>query len=334
MDKHHVSKRKYVNIIITLLSVAVMPLYLYGTRVLTLLIVSLVTAVVTDFICMKFIARKEYAKHDYSFIITGLIVALLLPATAPIFIAVVATSIAIIVAKHPFGGEGYNTFNPAAVGVAFVAICWPEFVLRYPVPFTTKNVVSESLIQYVSSPSSILRVGGTPKIDYFDVLLGRFVGPMGTTCMIVLGCCLLYLVLRKAVSLRIVLSTLFVVAVTAVLAPRVVTGALSSIVYEFSAGALIFGVIFMANDPVTIPKTKSGQILYGLILGLSVVMFRHFGNVELEFVYALLIANVFAIPCDKYAFKIKDKLDVWFPDDKQGKTSKKALSTTESVKEA
>lgn len=332
MEKYNVSKKKYINIILALLALTVMPIYLYGLRVLVLLVASIATAVVTDFICVRLSGNKTWSKYDGSFIITALITTLLLPASAPLWIPIVSTAIAITVAKYPFGGNGYNTFNPAAVGLSFVALCWPEHVLRYPAPFGTIGVTDPSLIQYAASPASILRVGGTPKIDYFDVFLGKFAGPMGATCMIVLAACMFYLVVRRVISLRIILSVLFVVGFFAVVFPRVSTGEWSSLFFEGSSGALIFGIIFMANDPVTIPKTKSGQILFGLILGALVVTFRHFGKVELEFVFAILIANIFAIPCDKYAFYISKKLDKLLPDEKfqKGKKNKNADTAIEN----
>ncbi len=308
MEKHNVTKKKYINILLTLFAVMVMPFYLYGTRVLVLLITSLITAVVTDFICIRISGKKNFERYDFSCIITALIIVLLLPATVPFWIVIVSVVIALAIAKNPFGGTGFNIFNPAAVGLAFVAICWPQYVLRYPVPFSTIGVTDETTIQYATSFESILKVGGTPKIDYFDVLLGKFAGPLGATCIIVLAACLLFLFVRKIISLRIILPALFVVGLFAVVFPRVVTGNWSSLIFEGSSGGLIFGLIFMASDPVTIPKSRNGQVLFGFILGFTIMIFRYFGAVELEFVYAILIANIFAIPCDRYALFLNTKI--------------------------
>ncbi|MEG2813009.1 MAG: RnfABCDGE type electron transport complex subunit D [Oscillospiraceae bacterium] len=317
-----VSKKKYVNVIMALLATMIVPVYLYGVQVLYIALTAVITAVVVDFLCLRIAREKIWRKHDFSFIVTALISAMFFPATVPLWIVVISISISIVIAKYPFGGQGYNIFNPSAVGIAFVAICWPEYVLRYPIPQTLKAVTDSSLVSYGASPASVLQVGGTPKIGFIDVFLGNFAGPIGTTCMLVLAACLLYLVLRKTVSLRIFLSALLVVGLVAILFPRLVTGRWSSLLYEGCSGGLIFGLIFMAGDPVTVPKTKSGQILFGLILGSIVMLFRHFGTVELDFVFAILIANIFAIPCDSYAHYIRKKLDKFFPDDKFGKNKK------------
>lgn len=295
----------FPHVILCLLSVSIMPIYLYGTRVIILILTAVATSIITDYICTRISPSKHWEKNDLSFIVTALVTALLLPATAPPWLACVSVFIAIVIAKHPFGGNGYTIFNPAAVGLAFCAICWPEYALRYPTPGLTANVVDETMLLFSESPASILRVGGTPKIDYFDVFLGKFAGPMGATCMLVLAACLLYLFLRGIASLKVVLPALTVVGLFAVLFPRISTGEWSSLLFEGCSGALIFGLIFMANDPVTLPKTGAGKLLYGTIIGFCVVLFRRFGQVELEFVYALLIANIFAIPCDRYANHIE-----------------------------
>lgn len=300
-------KNHYIEMIICLLATMVMPVYLYGPRVLVLMFVGLATALVAEYLCVRLSGKKHLEKKDYSFVVTALIVVLLMPATVSPWLIVVSVGIALCVAKHPFGGTGRNIFNPAAVGVAFSAICWPEAVMRYPVPFTTQGVIDPSLIQYGVSPASSLRVGGTPKIDYFDLLLGKFSGPLGTTCMIVLGCCLLFLLLRRIASPQIVFSAFGVIFLTSIFFPRVVTGEWSSLFYEFASGALVFGVVFMANDPATMPKTGSGRVLYGVLIGLFVFFLRRYGQMELEFVYAILLANVFANSCDRYAARLSRK---------------------------
>lgn len=298
---------KYVEIIVCLLATMVMPVYLYGFRVLFLLFAGLATALAAEYLCVRFSGRKRIEKKDYSYIVTALIVVLLMPATVSPWFVVISVAIALVVAKHPFGGTGKNIFNPAAVGVAFSAICWPEELMRYPIPFTTQGVVDSALIQYGVSPASSLRVGGTPKIDYFDVLLGKFSGPLGTTCMIVLGCCLLFLLLRRVASPQIVFSAFGVVFLTSILFPRVVTGEWSSLIFEFCSGAFVFGVIFMANDPATMPDTKGGRVFYGVLIGLLVFFLRRYGQMELEFVFVILLANVFASSCDKYAAYLADR---------------------------
>ena len=294
----------YADVLAALLAASVMPLYLYGLPVAVLMATSILTALVTEWICLRIRGVRHWPKGDYSCLATALITVLLLPATAPWWMAAVSTAIALAIAKHPFGGTGHTIFNPAAVGVAFSAICWPEIAMHYPVPYSTYGLLSGAAPQYGISPSSTLRVGGTPKIDWFDVLLGKYAGPMGATCMIVIGCCLLFLLFRRRASLSLTLAVCGVVGAAAIFMPRLLTGSVDSLIYEFSSGAFAFGVTFMANEPATLPKTRAGRIFYGLLLGVLVVALRRYGQMDLEFVYAILLANVFAASCDRYAARI------------------------------
>ena len=294
---------RYHNILLTLVAMSVIPLYLYGVRVLLLLAFALLGAFITDFVCIKLFYRRKFIRSDCSSIVTAFIAAFLLPATAPPWLAMVSVMIGLAVAKYPFGGTNKNIFNPAAVGTAFCALCWPELVLKYPVPFTTYGF-DDSAVQYAIAPASRLKMGGAPPIDYFDILLGKFTGPMGATCMIVIIACMIYLLCRKMISGRIILSSVAVVVVCALLFPRTSTSLLDSVVYELSCEAYMFGIVFMASDPATVPKTNGGKVFFGILLSALLMMMRYFGKVELHFVYALLIANVFESSCDRYAANV------------------------------
>lgn len=310
--EHSEHKVKYHNIIVTLASMLVVPLYLYGLRVLVILFASITTAVMIDLLCIHVFLRNKRLKYDYSGVVTAMITTMLMPVTVPIIIPCFSVFIAICVAKYPFGGVSHNIFNPACVGVAFCALSWPEYVLKYPLPDTVTDVFDLSLVQYSDSPSSLLKIGGTPKIDYIDVLLGDFVGPIGGTCVIVLLCCMLYLVFMKVIAKRVILPAILIVAFTAVMFPRVLTGSTDSLVYEFCSGGFLFGLIFMINDPTTKPQTKTGQLFYGIIFGIWIVFFKHFGAVELEIVYAVLMTNMFKHECDVRGNQLERYIKVRF----------------------
>lgn len=308
--EHSEHKVKYNNVIISLLALSVVPTYLYGIRVIILIIAAVSAAIVCDFFCVRVFLRSKRLKYDYSGIVTALVTALLLPATAPYWVAIISVAVGLCVAKYPFGGQGKNIFNPAAVGIAFSALSWPEHLLRYPLAQTTYGLGDTGSIIYSASLESTLRLGGVPQTDYYDIFLGKVPGPVGTTCIIVLACCMFFLLIRRVISKRIVLSALGTVAIFAALFPRAEIGVIPSVVYELSSGSLLFGIIFMAGDPVTTPDTKSGRIFYGVIIGVTAMLFRYFGKIELSFVYALLIANTLASSCDKYADFIKRHIDI------------------------
>lgn len=309
---HSEHKVKYHNIIVTLASLIIVPIYLYGFRVLIVLFSCIITAVLIDLLCIHVFLRNQRLKYDYSGVVTAMVTTMLMPATVPLLIPCFSVFIAICVAKYPFGGVSHNIFNPACVGVAFSALSWPEYVLKYPMSDTMSDTFDLSAVQYFDSPSSILKRGGVPKIDYFDVLLGDFVGPIGATCVIVLLCCMFYLVFLKVIAKRVLIPAVTIVAVTAVVFPRVATGTYDSLVYEFCSGGFLFGLIFMINDPTTKPNTKIGQLLYGVIFGTTVVFFKHYGAIELEVVYAVLITNIFKNECDVRGLQLEQYFKSFF----------------------
>ncbi len=295
----------YLDVTVTLLALLVMPLYLFGVRTLWHALTAVLAGLAAEYIGVRLCGEKRIPAGDFSWMVTALSTVMLMPVSAPLWITGVSVVLGLCIAKHPFGGTGKNIFNPAAVGVAFCAICWPGQVLHYPIPLTTQGISDPALYQYSGSIESFLRVNGTPQIDYFDILLGKFSGPMGATCMIVLGCCLFYLLLRKKVSPRVVFSMYLVIFLIAVFSPRLVSGRKASVIFEFASGGMVFGSIFMANDPATLPRTKGGQVYYGLLLGLLVMVLRHIGAMDLEIVYAILLANLFSTSCDRWSTMLR-----------------------------
>ena len=293
-------QRHDLDILIALCALSVMPMFLYGLPAFWLLLTTVVAAVIAEYICQRISGKRRIEKGDLSYLITAFVTALLLPASAPAWTGAAAVIFGLCVAKHPFGGRGANIFNPAAAGVAFVTICWPELLTKYPQPFSLVNGV----YSYATSPASTLRVDGTPNIELLDTVLGNFAGPMGATFVLVLIACMFFLACRRSVCLHAVLPAFGIVLATALLFPRLTTGLVNSLVFEFCSGALMFALTFMVSDPGTLPKQNAGRVVYGLLIGVLVVLFRRFGAFDVEMVYVILIANALASSCDGYATSV------------------------------
>ncbi len=287
-----------IDIIITLIPLVCMAVYFYRMRAVVMLAFAILISVLADYIGNLFLGRKKWEKYDFSSVVTALIFTLMLPATAPYWMITLGIALAVFVAKAPFGGYGKNLFNPAAFAAAFLAISWPEQMLKYPNVFAQIGLESHSSALTNYAASYYLQNGGAPKISLTDALLGNFPGPMGVTCILVICACALYLLVRKTLSWQLPLGTFLVVILSALLFPRVSTGWIASIVYELMSGVLVFGVIYMASDPVTTPKTGGGRLLFGLLLGLITMLFRHFGNAQLSFLFALLLMNALTEFCE------------------------------------
>jgi len=275
--------------IISLLPLYAMATYFYGGRALLLGLTGLLTALISDMACTM-IAGRVPNLRDFSAAVTGLILPLLMPASIRYSIVIVAVIFAIVVAKQPFGGVGENIFNPAAAGMAFAIVCWPAEVFTYPAPFEKIPIklAADTAIRTATSPAQALALGGLPNQTPLDLLMGNVPGPMGTTNILVLLTCLLYLTVRRTVHGRATLAFLAGGAAVAVLFPR--AGGLAAL-YELMSGMLLFAAIYMLNDPVTSPKRSAPMLLYSAMTGVLSIMFRHLGRYEESVIFALLVMN-------------------------------------------
>lgn len=287
------------DVIILLLVLCVLAFLFYGPRSLALCGVSAAAAVAADIICML-LRGKRPNPRDLSPIVTGLMIALVMPATISFKIVVCASVFAVAVVKHPFGGTGNNVFNPAAAGFSFAAICWPQQVFMYPQPFESIPVLSEVSVKLSQNPAFVLKVGGIPTNDITEMVLGNYPGPMGATNILVLVACLAYLLFRRTIRWQLPIPFLASCAFVAFLFPRVGSDGVQSVLFEMMSGMLLFGAVFMITDPATSPKRDSSLAVYGIFAGVITMLFRYIGGFEESMPFAVLFANAFVPVIDRY----------------------------------
>lgn len=291
------------DVVIVLIPLYLMACFFYGRRVLLLGALSVLVCTVLDFLC-TFVSSRRVGVLDLSPVVTGLLIPLMLPASIGFTVVIAADLFAIGVVKQPFGGLGQNIFNPAAGGVAFAILTWPDAVFRYPVPIESLGSTAARL---VSSPAASLRLGATPNYPLTDLFLGIYPGPMGATGVLILLACLGYLVIRRTVRIQPTLAFLGTAALTAFCFPRITTGRLQSVVFELSSGLLLFGAIFLINDPATSPKSWITRTIYGAVAGFVVMIFRYLGAYEEGLVFAVLLMNAFSLYIDMRYEKIRHR---------------------------
>lgn len=282
----------YGDQLVCLCALAIMGIWRWGLKALVICLVSLVTAVFSDWLCCK-MTKKVYNPKDASTFVSGLCLGLMMPASISYGYVIFGSALAMGI-KHIFGGKNNYVFNPACLSYAFLAICWPSQVLMFP------NVGEQIPVfgEYGGTLSSglesyLIQLGTAKQMSVSDVLLGNFLGPIGTTHVLVLAVCGVCLMCRRALSPTVTFVSFGVFMALSLLFPSY-DNFYNAIIIEIICGNILFGLLFLASDPQTSPKTFLGKIYYGMIIGILLVVFRHLTKTESSFVYVLLIANAFS----------------------------------------
>ena len=263
-------------VVIALLPAAGFGIYNFGVRALAVIAVTVGAAVLTEF--MFGLYRKKQTIGDLSAVVTGLLLALNLPVTIPLWAAAMGSVFAILVVKCLFGGLGQNFMNPALGGRCFLLISFPALMTN----FTTDAYTG-------ATPLALLRAG--EEVDLMNMVLGKTSGTIGETSVIaiLLGACIL--LLTGIIDLRIPGSYL----VSFVLFLTLFSGRGLDIAYitaHLAGGGLMLGAFFMATDYVTRPITIKGQYLFGIVLGFLTAIFRAFGASPEGVSYAIILGNL------------------------------------------
>ena len=282
-----------------LLPIYFMAAYYYGMRAVVLGLISMLTCALAQGAAAIFSGRGSVNFRDYSPLVTGMLLPLMMPASVDFRILISAGLFAILVVKAPFGGTGENIFNPAAGGFAFAAICWPQAMFSYPPVQSSQPAFALATEGLGHSAAYALQMDGRPGVDLLDMLLGNFIGPMGATNILVILACLVYLIARSTVDWRLSGSFLATAALMAFLFPRAGLGRGASVGYEMMSGMLLFAAVFLITDPVTSPKRSSSKVFYGAAAGVVIMLFRRFGGFEDSCVFAILLLNAFVYPIDR-----------------------------------
>ncbi len=294
------------DVLFMLILLLILPVIRYGYRPLVMAAVTAAVCAVTELL-LNLIQTKNTGLSDCSPMVTGLIIVMLMPVNAPLWLPCAAGIFAIAVAKAPFGSTGRNPFNPTAAGAAFTTVCWPNLVFTYCDPALAKNLplFANPAAATAVSPDAVLKSGLKPQMLPFDMLWGTVPGPIGTTAVLVVGACGLYLFCKRTARWEITAFFLAAAALIAALFPRIACDPLTSVKYELLSGSLFFCSVFMVTDPVTAPHSTVGRCVYGAFAGALVMVFRSVGAYQQGAVFAVLIANAVAPLIDDLVFRAR-----------------------------
>jgi electron transport complex protein RnfD len=281
-----ISRIMYI-VVIALLFPAAAAVYFFGYYSLILIAVSIATTVLTEYIIKKL--RHKRFIMDGSAVITGLLFALILPPRLPIWMTIIGAAFSIAIAKEAFGGLGYNIFNPALVGRAFLSVCFPREMTTWVLPPYFK-------IDAVTGPSPLSEsfvIGGDKLTLYKDLFFGNTSGSLGETSALLILIGGIILLAFRIIDWRIPVFYLGTVALGSFMVGE-------DIVFQLLAGGLMIGAFFMATDYATSPVMGNGRIIFAVGLGVLTVLFRNFGPMPEGVCFSILIMNAFTPLIDKY----------------------------------
>ena len=277
------TQRLMMYVFISLLPTAAVGVYAFGIPALMILLVSMASAVLAEFLWQK-IAKQPVRVGDFSALVTGLILGLNLPANAPWWLAVIGSAFAVIVVKQLFGGLGDNFLNPAMAARAVLLASWPVHMTTYVAPTFFKAGVDAIA---TATPLVLKNASLT------DLFLGNIPGTIGEVSKIAILVGFLFLLLTKTISWHIPVSMVGGVFVFSWL-----FGA--DPVMAILSGGVLFGAVFMATDYVTSPITPWGRIIYGLGIGLIISLIRQFGAYPEGVTYGILLMNIASPLIDRF----------------------------------
>lgn len=293
------------DVAIAMLPTSIYGVYNFGMNALLLLVACVATCVLSEYIWQKAM-KKPITVGDYSAVVTGMILALNLPATLPLWIAILGSVFAIIVVKQLYGGLGQNFMNPALAARCFLMISFTARMTNFPVKDTGVIVeVADAAAGATAAATGTgaaavdAFAGATPlhalkygaSVDLMEAFIGNISGTIGETSKLCLLIGAAYLLYKKIISPRIPV----VYIGTVVIFVAIFGGYGLDVEFIMShvlTGGLIFGAFFMATDYVTTPITPKGQILFAVIIGLLTGIFRIFGPSAEGVSYAIIIGNL------------------------------------------
>lgn len=269
----------------------------FGWRALGIILFSIFSAVVTEYLCQKMMGRPVTVS-DGSAVLTGLLLALVIPPTVPFWIPVLGSAFAIAVGKQVFGGLGHNLFNPALLGRAFLLASWPVLLTTWKWPADALSWAG-SRADAVSGATALglLRTGlfsdGNVSIPYSQLFIGNISGSLGETSALALIIGAAFLLAFKIIDWRIPLGYLGTVLLLTVIRGQ-------DPLFHLLAGGLLLGAFFMATDYVTTPVTPAGRLIFGIGCGLLTVLIRSFGGYPEGVCYSILIMNATTPLLDRF----------------------------------
>lgn len=305
------TQRIMLDVIIALMPALFAGTYFFGSRVLFITGTSVIFAVATE-AAMQKLLKRPLSINDLSAVVTGILLAYNLPATAPLWMVAIGSIFAIAIVKHCFGGLGHNFMNPALAARAVLLASWP--VRMSSSAFVAPGVDAVATVTPLGlfkaglgcsngvSVSSATIVANDTLTSIWDLFIGNVGGCIGETSALALLIGGLYLLYRGVISIRIPLTYIGTVGILSF-----IIGGFEPYCFAFHifAGGLFLGAIFMATDYSSSPMTAKGQIIMGVGAGVLTTLIRFFGSYPEGVSYSILLMNVATPLIDRFTMPRK-----------------------------
>jgi Na+-translocating ferredoxin:NAD+ oxidoreductase subunit D len=313
LTKGVTTPRVMFDVSLALLPATLAAAWFFGLAALLVIAASILGGVLVEWVFNK----AGFNLKDGTLLLTGLLLGLTLPPTLPLWMAFLGGAAAIGLGRVLFGGLGGNLFNPALVGRAFLQAAFPTAITTWRPPGSgasffdlPHSTFAAPLMQAGPAPAGVDVVSAaTPlaamKFDQVTtelgpLFLGNTGGSIGETAGVLILLGGLYLLLRRAFDWRIPASILLTVAVFATVLHLIDPSRYAGAGFMIGSGGLLLGAVFMATDPVTSPMTPKGAWLFGIGVGVLVVVIRVWGGLPEGVMYAILLMNAAVPLIDRY----------------------------------
>lgn len=292
----HIFKNINVNKIMWFVAIALLPavissIYFFGLNSLGVLIAGISAALITEIIIQASL-NKEITINDGSAFVTGLLLALVLPSTVPLWVPVLGSIFAVAIGKHTFGGLGFNIFNPALAGRAFIIASWPAIVANFITPDGVTSATPLTILK-MQGQGALTQAFGTTSALYQKMFIGNIAGAIGETSALALLFGAAFLFYKKIIDWRIPTLYIGTVFILSFIFGRDPT-------FSILAGGILIGAFFMATDPVTSPTTRNGRLIFGFGCGFLTVVIRIFSGLPEGVMYSILLMNAFTPLIERY----------------------------------
>ncbi len=276
---------------IALLPAIAASIYYFRLQAVYLLVTSIGVGLIAEAVMQK-IRGRDIDLTDNSALVTGILVALVLPPGLPLYAVALGSAFAIIIGKQLFGGLGKNVFNPALIGRAFLVAAYPVLMTSWDKPVNVDAITS-------ATPLAAARFDGvmTPLSRLF---MGSIAGSLGETSALALIIGGIYLLAKGYIDWRIPLGTIGSLLVLSSILWGINPGQFTPPIFNLLAGGFLIGAFYMATDPVTSPVTKTGRWIFGIGIGVLTMVIRSWGGYPEGVMFAILLMNAFTPLIDRF----------------------------------